>query len=34
MITSNYHIEITPADNEYDDRHIIQKVVKDIASSN
>lgn len=34
MISSNYHMEITPADNEYDDRHIIQKVVKDIASSN
>jgi replication factor C subunit 3/5 len=33
LISSNVHIEITPADNEFDDRHIIQKVVKDIASS-
>lgn len=32
-ISSNVHIEITPADNEYDDRHIIQRAVKDIASS-
>lgn len=26
-------MEITPSDNEFDDRHIIQKVVKDIAST-
>lgn len=31
LLSSNFHIEITPADNEYDDRHIIQHTVKEIA---
>ena len=28
IFTSNYHIEMTPSDNEHNDRHIIQNVVK------
>lgn len=33
IFSSNHHIEITPADNDNDDRFIIQNVVKEIASS-
>lgn len=33
IFTSNYHIEMTPSDNDHNDRHIIQNVVKEIASN-
>lgn len=28
LFTSNYHIEMTPSDNEHNDRHIVQTVIK------
>ncbi len=33
IFTSNYHIEMTPSDNDHNDRHIVQNVVKEIASN-
>lgn len=33
IFTSNHHMELTPSDNEHNDRHIIQSVVKEIASN-
>ena len=33
IFSSHHHIEITPADNDNDDRFIVQNVVKEIASS-
>ena len=32
-LTSNYHIEMTPADAGYYDRVIVQEVIKEIAQS-
>lgn len=33
VVSSTYHIEVNPSDNEYHDRHIIQKVIKETAST-
>jgi replication factor C subunit 3/5 len=33
MITSNYHIEISPGDAGLNDRFVVQEIIKDIASS-
>jgi replication factor C subunit 3/5 len=33
MITSNYHIEISPGDAGLNDRFVVQEILKDIASS-
>ena len=33
IFTSNHHLEMTPADNDHNDRHIIQHVVKEIAGN-
>ena len=33
IFTSNYHMEMTPSDNEHHDRHIVQNVVKEIAGN-
>lgn len=31
--SSNYHLELTPSDNNYHDKHIIQYVIKEAAST-
>ena len=33
VVSSTYHIEVNPSDNEYHDRHIVQKVIKETAST-
>ena len=33
VVSSNYHIEVNPSDNENHDRHIVQKVIKETAST-
>lgn len=33
LFVSNHHIEMTPADNDHNDRHIVQQVVKEIAGN-
>lgn len=33
LFSSNYHIEMTPSDNDHQDRHIVQHVVKEIAGN-
>ena len=33
MITSNYHIEISPGDAGLNDRYVVQEIIKEIASS-
>lgn len=32
-VASQYHVELTPSDCEYNDRHVIQAVIKDIAQN-
>ena len=33
VISSNYHLEICPADSENNDRHVVQRVIKEAASN-
>ena len=33
MITSNYHIEISPGDAGLDDRYVVQEVIKEMAAN-
>jgi len=33
MITSNYHIEISPGEAGLDDRYVVQEIIKEIASN-
>lgn len=32
-VSSQYHVELTPSDCEYSDRHVVQAVIKDIAQN-
>lgn len=34
IISSNYHIDITPSDAEYHDKSIVQNLIKEVASTN
>ena len=33
IFSSNHHMEMTPSDNEHQDRHIVQNIVKEIAGN-
>jgi replication factor C subunit 3/5 len=33
VVSSSYHIEVNPSDNDHHDRHIVQKVIKETAST-
>ena len=33
IISSNYHIDVTPSDAEFHDKVIVQKLIKEVAST-